>query len=412
MTGDLATVARRALGWSLIGTVAARLGTVAIGVALARLLGPGEFGAYAVALVALLAVLSFHELGVSLAVVRWPDEPDRIVPTVATLSVATSAVLAVGGILAAPRFAAAMGAPAATGVVRLLLVSVLVSGLVATPVALLQRRFQQGRRMIGDQVGMWTSAVTSILCAVNGLGAVSLAIGQLAGVVAGGALFVAFAPAGVRLGFDRDVAAELLRFGLPLAGTSIVTFAISNVDKVIVGAVLGPLPLGLYTLASNVAGYPASVLSTPVRSVAPAWFARLQGDPPALRAAFARAAGLLAAVAVPAGAVLAVTATPLVRLVYGAQWVPAAPVLRWLAVAAALRILFELAYDYLVVLARTGAVLRVQVLWLAALVPMVWLGCAAGGGVGAAVAMTAVAGLVVLPAYLMELSRAGVSLPR
>jgi PST family polysaccharide transporter len=107
-----------------------------------------------------------------------------------------------------------------------------------------------------------------------------------------------------------------------------------------------------------------------------------------------------------------VAATPLVRLVYGAQWVPAGPVLRWLAVAAALRIMFELAYDYLVVLARTGAVLRVQVLWLAALAPAVWLGCAAGGGVGAAVAMVAVAGAVVLPAYLIELSRAGVPLPR
>ena len=73
----------------------ARLGTLAIGIALARILGPDEFGTFAVALLALLAVLSFNELGVSLAIVRWPDSPREIAPTVATLATLSSVLLAV-----------------------------------------------------------------------------------------------------------------------------------------------------------------------------------------------------------------------------------------------------------------------------------------------------------------------------
>src|ERR1039458_2807890 len=73
--------ASRALGVSFINIAAARLGTLAFGILLARLLGPHEFGTYAVAFVALLAVLSFNELGVSLAIVRWPGEPREIAPT-------------------------------------------------------------------------------------------------------------------------------------------------------------------------------------------------------------------------------------------------------------------------------------------------------------------------------------------
>ena len=69
--------AGRALVWSLANTAAGRLGTLAIGIVLARLLGPAEFGTYAVAFVALMAMLSFNELGVSLAIVRWQRRPGR-----------------------------------------------------------------------------------------------------------------------------------------------------------------------------------------------------------------------------------------------------------------------------------------------------------------------------------------------
>ena len=112
--------ASRALGWSFASNAIARLGTVAIGIALARLLGPHQFGTYAVAYVALIAVLSFNELGVSLAIVRWPGEPNEITPTVASISVATSFALYVACFLGAPAYAYAMGAPHAMSVIRVL----------------------------------------------------------------------------------------------------------------------------------------------------------------------------------------------------------------------------------------------------------------------------------------------------
>ncbi|MGC1580018.1 MAG: oligosaccharide flippase family protein, partial [Candidatus Acidiferrales bacterium] len=124
----------------------ARLGTVAIGITLARLLGPHQFGTYAVAYVALIAVLSFNELGVSLAIVRWPGDPSEIAPTVASVSIATSVVLYVGCFLGAPAYAAAMGAPSAVGVIRVLSLNVIIDGVVAAPAALMQRQFRQDKK--------------------------------------------------------------------------------------------------------------------------------------------------------------------------------------------------------------------------------------------------------------------------
>jgi PST family polysaccharide transporter len=406
--GSLFSRAGRALGWSFASTAVAKLSTLAIGIVLARILGPQEFGTFAVATVALLALLSFNELGVSLAIVRWPGDPREVAPTVTTISVLASSVICLVCYLGAPAFSAAMGAPAATPVVRVLGFSVLVSGLAAAPVAILQRTFRQDRKMIADQVASWTSALTSIALAVQGVGAMSLAVGQLAGSIVGAALFIAFAPRSLRFGFDPARARALLRFGLPLAGSSIVVFAVTNVDKIIVGTVLGPVALGFYVLAANLANWPATMFSLPVRSVAPALLARLQSDPPVMRATFLSTGGLLAAVTLPVCVLLAGAAGPLITLVYGAIWQPAAAALAWLGLLAALRILFELVYDYFVVLANTRVVLVVQILWLVALVPALYFGAHAGGSAGAAAAALAVAALVVAPVYLYELHRTGI----
>ena len=109
VTPDVRANAGRALAWSLLNTAVAKFGTVAIGIALARMLGPEEFGTFAVATVALLAVLSFNELGVSLAIVRWEGDPADMAPTVTTISTVMSAVLAHGDGPAARAFTAAMG---------------------------------------------------------------------------------------------------------------------------------------------------------------------------------------------------------------------------------------------------------------------------------------------------------------
>ncbi|MFD0688158.1 lipopolysaccharide biosynthesis protein [Actinomadura fibrosa] len=400
--------ASRALGWSLVNTAVGRLGTLAIGIALARLLGPAEFGVFAVAMVALLAVLSFHELGVSLAIVRWPGDPEEIAPTVATISVASSLAIYAGCYLGAPAFASSMGAPGASGVIRLLTLSVVVSGFVAVPAALLQRGFRQDRKMLADQVNNWGGALVSIALAATGTGAMSLAVGRLAGSAASAVLLVRAAPGSMRFGFDPGRARALLRFGVPLAGSSIVVFAVNTVDQVVVGHVLGATALGFYVLAFNLSQWPVTMFSQPVRSVAPAAFARLQHDPPALRGAFLSTAGLLAGLTLPVCLLLSGAAEPLIRLVYGDRWGPAADALLWLAILGGLRIMFELMYDYFVVLARSRAVFTVQLIWLVVLVPALVAGAHAKGVSGVGAAHVAVAALVVLPMYLWELHRAGV----
>lgn len=400
--------ASRAVGWSFASNATARLGTVAIGIALARLLGPRQFGTYAVAYVALIAVLSFNELGVSLAIVRWPGDPREITPTIATISVGSSAVLYAGCFFAAPAYAVAMGAPQATSVIRVLALNVIIDGVTSAPAALLQRQFRQDKKMIADQINCWLGAAVTIVLASCGLGAMSLAIGRMTGCLVGGIPLAIFAPEGLRLGFNRAKAPALFRFGLPLAGSSLVVFAVTNADQVVVGRLLGPTALGCYVLAFNLSGWPSNMFSQPVRAVAPAAFARLQHDRKAMATGFLNVAGLLCAVALPVCALISGASVPLIGFVYGAHWLLAARALIWLGLLAGLRIFFELVYDFFVVLARSRVVLTVQVVWLVVLIPALIAGARIDGVFGVALAGVAVAAGVILPWYLAELNSVGI----
>jgi PST family polysaccharide transporter len=398
--------AGRALAVNVANTLISRLGTLLIGIALARILGPEEFGTFAVGLLALLAILSFNELGVSLAIVRWQGSPKEIAPTVATLSTLSSLILAVVAVLAAPFFCAAMGAPDATAIVRVLAASVVIDGVVATSAAMLQRDFRAGRRMAIDQVNSWLGAIVSISCALAGMGAMSLAVGRIAAALVAAVMFIHAEP--VRFGFNRGIARKLLRFGVPLAASSVVVFGVKFVDQFIVGSLLGPVALGFYVLAFNLSNWPVSVFSQPVRDVSPAAFSRLRGDPPALRSAFVSSVGLLTAVTLPVCLVLSGAAEPIISVVYGAAWTPAAAALGWLGLLAGLRILFELFYDYFVVLGSTRVVFTVQLIWFVALVPALYAGAQLAGMPGAAAAQVVVAAAIVLPLYLLELQRQGI----
>lgn len=400
----------RALSWSFLNTASGRFGTLAIGIVLARVLGPVQFGTFAVALVALMAMLSFNELGVSLAIVRWRGDPARIAPTVTTISIASSAVLTIGVLALAGPFARMMGDPGATPVVQVLSVCILINGLVATPAALMQRRFMQRERMLADQVNTWVGAVLSLALALGGLGAMSLAIGRLAGAGLSAVMLIRFSPLPLRLGWDTSCVRALLSFGVPLAGASMVVFCVGFIDQVMVGTLLGSVALGYYVLAANLASWPVTLVSQPLRSVAPALFARLQGQPDRMRSDFRKVLRLTMGVSLPITLVLSVLAEDIVALLYGDEWLPAAQAFRWLAVLAALRIFFELTYDYIVVLNRSAKILVINLAWLTALLPVMWFAVQRWGMVGAGMALVCVSIAVSVPMYVFELRRVGIGI--
>jgi len=405
----LGKVVRRGLGWSFLSSIATRAGTVLSGIVLARLLSPEDYGQFTVALVVLLILANINDLGLEPTLVRWSGRIDEIAPTATTIILGASTLLAGGAFLGAPAIAAALNAPEAAGIVRLMAVSVLINGVFAVPSAMLTRSFMQGKRATADLTGMVVTLGLSVILAALGFGAWSLAWGRLVGNIVNGVLLWVFAPARFRPGWSRPAARHVLSAGLPIAGTLLLAVGLMNVDYIVVGRVLGPAELGLYLLAFNLSSWPVSILSVAVARVSVPAFARLQHDPGALRAAFGRSLVLIMAPTTLVAALLAVFALPTTRFVYGPTWAAAAGALSFLAILGGLRVGMQLAADLLTAAGKARLTLLIQGGWIIALLPALAVGAMHGGIRGAAIAHVAVALCIAVPLYLVALVTLGIT---
>lgn len=399
------------LAWSFLNNVIGRLGNFLAGIVVVRLLAQTEFGTYAIALVVLSVILSMNELGVSVAIVHHRGNPAGIAPTVMTLSLAASGAFAALGFFAAPALAATLGAPEASGLIRLLLLGVLLDGVASVPNALMSRFFMQRRRLVIDTVAFCVATPVTIGLALTGSGAWSLGWGAVAGNATTAVLALAWSPVKARLGWDRTIVKELLTFGLPLSGASLLLLLLLNVDNVIVSRSLGAAALGYYALAFNLCSWPITAVTSAIRRVAIALFARVtEHSDDGGSDGFGAALTVVTAVTLPMCILLAGYAGPLIGALYGPRWVPAAAALVPLAVFSVIRVWVELAYDFLAGSGRSGRTVWLHAIWLVALVPGMLLGARLNGIAGVGLAQAAVAVLVAVPTLLWLMRGAGVRL--
>lgn len=401
---DLRRAVRQGLAWSAASNLVLRLGTLVLGIVLARLLTPEEFGVFAVALTVQSVLLTVADLGFSAELIR-SDDPERRAPTVASLGLVTGLFAASLMAFGADELATLLGSPTSAPAIGVLSVTVILAGAGVVPYATLQREFRQ-KEIFGIAVCDFVvyTAVTLVLVSM-GWGVMAIAVGR---VLAHGVTFtLQFVVTKQRphFGCDRRLLAPVLLFGLPIAAANLVSWVLISVDKVAIARLAGPVELGFYVLAFNVSNWPMSALGQVVRAVALPGFARtdhVDRDP-----SFARGFALTWAFAVPAGVGLAVMSTPLVNVLYGTRWLPSAGVLAVLGVFGAMRLAFDLAVAYLLARGRSAPTLWIQIVWLVALVPTVVLFVGLFGMVGVAWAHVVVATLLVGPAYLIALARAG-----
>lgn len=403
--------AGRGLSWSLVGTFGTKVISFGVGLVLARLLAPADFGVFAVALAATGFGMHINDAGMIAACVQWRGRFEDMAATGATIALASS--VCVYGLIwfSAPAFSALMGAPEATPVVRLLTLVIVVDGITAMRSAALNRRFEQDRLTKANIVGMVANAAVALPLGFGGAGAYSFAGGQLIGSIVTGVIVYKTGGLAPKFGFDRVIAAKLLRFGLPLALSLGIEAVLLNADFVIVGHVLGATLLGYYLLAFNISNWVPGLIGTAVRYVSVPSFSRLaENAPEAVALGVRRAVPLLVSAILPAAIIMATMAPQLIEFVYGEKWQPAAAVLRYLSVLIVIRMLTSLAFDILTSIGSTKSTVWLNISWAATLIPALWIGTHIDGIRGAGIAHAVVGMCIVLPLSVLLLRWAGVNL--
>ena len=398
--GELKRQGFRGALWQGLAFASGRVIVLVTTVVLARLLSPAEYGLVALALVLMAYADTIADAGVGQALVYLPKTP-VIARSALLLSVALGAVLALVAVLAADSVEDLVGLNGVAPLVQVLGVSVLATACASVPEAVMRRDLKFRQLTAAPVLRAATMGTVTLYLAFNGHGAWSLAVGTAAGSVAYAAtcwfLIRQDAPWQIWR-VSRAAIGENIRFGAPVAGSSMLARAIFDVDYLVIGVVLGAHALGLYTLAFRLPEALILNVFFVLSTVLFPLYTQVRGDRQRLRDGYLKSVTVQALYGITAGVGLAAVAPVLVPVLFGRQWEESVIPLVFLALYAAARSLGAGANDVYKAMGRPGLSIWVSVVRLIVLLPALIL-ASRWGISGVACAQMAVA---VAFAFLMQ----------
>jgi O-antigen/teichoic acid export membrane protein len=328
---ELGHAAARGVAWTMLRTVSSRLVGALVFVILARLLDPEAFGTIALASVFVVLVSLLVEAGFAEALIQRREVTPSVLDTAFWASNAIGVVLVLMMVAAAGVVGGLLDQAELTPVLRVLSLVFILAALSSVPQALLRRRLAFRLIAVRGLVASLVGGAVGVGMALAGWGVWSL-VGQILANTAAGtvALWLACSWRPGRA-VSRSSLLELVRFGAAVLGERLALFASRRADDFLVGAVLGPVALGLYTVAYRILLLVTETIIWTLEGVAFPLFSRLHGDGERTRRAFYAVTQLCFAVATPAFLALAVLAPEITAIALGPRWTGAVPVLQVLA---------------------------------------------------------------------------------
>lgn len=317
------------------GALIIQLAQIAI---LGRMLGVEDFGLMAMAMVALGIANAYADLGMGNAILTHQGITPHQLSSLYWLNWLVSSLAAGLVWLAAPMAAWAFGDARLEPLVAWLAVVLLVAPLGVQFQLLLQKALQIKPIALVEIASAMAGLGVSVTFASMGSGAMSLVYGNLSAAALKAIAFflVGFRRWPVKRHFMLADVRPYFGFAAYQVGERTLNFAAWNLDKMLIGSLLGAHALGIYHLAYQMMQKPLQFVSPIVNRVALPLYASMSEDLAALRSAYLRTIESLGMLLFPVYLLMAVLAQPLILIFVGPAWGEAAPVLQWLSLLACL----------------------------------------------------------------------------
>lgn len=382
-----------ALKWNYLGALAKVVSQFAIGILLARLLGPEPFGIVAIAWLLVGLGNLVADFGLAAALIQKPQVTSRDVRHVFTLQMLAGVFLTFATAVAAPWIANYFGQVDAAPAFIWMGLLFIIQAFGQTATALLRRNLDHRRVQI-LQVASYLAAylLLGAPLAFSGAGVWALVSAQLTQA----AIYSLGAYLSVRHSLLPAFKADqsgLSGFGSKVLISNLTSFGYSSLDSAIVGRMLGVVELGLYNRSLNLVASPMNAAVSTLQGVLFPLYSRLQGRSEEVRRTYLASVCLLSAVLVPVFSAVAAIPETTILAVYGHDWQSAVALITPLALAMPLNAVLALGGPMMVGTGRAGMEATTQLFGVVVLLIAVVM--------AARVSLSAVA-WAVLMAYLLR----------
>ena len=331
MTAEIGRKARSSVKIAFAGTVLQGLTQAAIMIVLARLLGPRDYGYYAIALSLSAMTTGLVSMSIERALVVAPDVDDlrgRSLPIVMLLAAVSVATVSVASLLVW-----LWGWSVVPGVLAVVCAAQAVAGLSVAPRVLLRRALSFGSIVMGELAGIVAGGgLVAIALARAGYGPYALA----AGFVVQNLVSLAVLRIQGRRGWARPRfagLASILRSAIQLSQVGGLEVLHVQLPALVLSARFGAVPLGLFNRVANLVTLPLQMLTTSMSRVMVSAVVAVSDDRERLARGTAMLMRVSTAIVTPLAFGIAGSAYAFTDTVLGARWLAAAPLVSILALA-------------------------------------------------------------------------------
>lgn len=341
---------RHGAKWVFVGNTGSQVVNFALGLILARLLVPADFGMVATIQIYTGLAGFIAGGGMGQAIVRAKDASRRDYDLLFTLQLLIGGAIFAGFFLAAPWFARWYDNPLYADLLRVSATSFFIRPFFNVPSNMLFREMRFKAKTMVQLANLVAYNAVSLSMAFLGYGPWSLIVAGLISSVIGAALFAHAARwrPGICLDFSR--ARDLARYGFLVSANNIVLYLRQQAPAFFLSRAMGPTSVGLFDKAQSVAARPDGFITGSVYEVLFRALAKEQENLDKSRYLFFRSISLVAIYSMPFYVGMAWLAKPLVVVLYGPHWADAGEVLGILALTGA----------FMAVEALSGAVLAAR----------------------------------------------------
>ena len=397
--------AKQGIAWAISSNVANQAFQFGVGIILARLLVPEDFGVFATTgiFTGLAAVVS--NIGLGSALVQRPEIDERHRRSMLALNLVSSTAIVLLLIAVSPLISHFFHNPLAGPVLRLTALNFVLNATSSVSFSLLSRSLRFRSLAVTEAVAAIANGATAVVLAFAGYGVWAIAWAGIVQSVVRSAMLLRQARWTPRLAWDRPALGDLLGLGAGLTLKRVINYAAANVDYFVIGRRLGAADLGYYTRAYGLITLPMTQLSRVIMSVLFPAFSRIQGDNPRLIAGYKRVVTATALVSFPFLAGLGLVAPSFIAVVYGDKWLPAVLPLEIMTAAGMMKAVTTFVGSIADAKGQVFSEVRRQLIYLTLLVFGTVIGSYSGtAGVATAVVVASFCMLLMMQSFLGQMT--------
>ena len=352
----------KGVGWSFIDNLSSSGITFLVGLVLARLLTPSEYGIMAILTIFIAVSNSIVDSGFSNALIRKTDAKQVDYNTVFLFNLVVSGLLYVVLFFAAPSISVFFKEPLLVEVMRVIGWVLVINALAIIPRTLFVKEVNFKTQTKVSLIASISSGVVGISMALAGIGVWSLVGQQLSRQLLNTLFLWIYCKWRPVWEFSIQSFKELFGFGSKLLLSGLLDTVFKEIYSLVIGRCYTSAQLGQYTRANQFNQIFSSNLTTVIQRVSYPVLSSIQDEPERLREAYRKVIKSTMLISFACMLGLAAVAKPLIILLIGEKWLPAVGFLQIICFSGMLYPLHAINLNILQVKGRSDLFLKLEII--------------------------------------------------